>query len=128
MAVMTDDASRDNTLAKRLSRLFETVHPPYTPREVADAINARAGVEVISATQLSQLQTGRCAEPSHSHLVAIARFFGVDVGYLSDKAADVGSIALRAQGLSPASLATVRAVIENARRLEGLPSENEPQP
>jgi len=34
--------------------------------------------------------------------------------------ADVRSIALRAQGLSQASLAAVRAVIENARRLEGL--------
>jgi hypothetical protein len=32
---------------------------------------------------------------------------------------------VRTQGLPPASLAAVRAVIEDARRLEGLPIEDE---
>jgi len=34
---------------------------------------------------------------------------------------------MRAQGLPPASLAAVRAVIEDARRLERLPIEDEAQ-
>jgi transcriptional regulator with XRE-family HTH domain len=84
MAVMTNDGSQENVIAKRLNHLFETVHPPYTPREVA-AINAQAGVKIISAAYLSQVQTGQRAEPTDSRLVAIARFFGVDIDYLSGR-------------------------------------------
>jgi transcriptional regulator with XRE-family HTH domain len=85
MAVMTNDGSQENVIAERLNHLFETVHPPYTPSEVADAINAQAGVKIISAAYLSRLQTGQRAEPSDSRLVAIARFFGVDIDYLSGR-------------------------------------------
>jgi hypothetical protein len=136
MAVMTNDGGPGNALAERLNHLFETVHPPYTAREVADAINAQAGAEIISAAHLSQWQIGQGSNPGHSPLLAIARFFGVDIGYFCNEVtddeadrvalpssvrdADVRSIGLRAQGLSQASLAAVRAVIENARRLEGL--------
>jgi transcriptional regulator with XRE-family HTH domain len=85
MAVMTNGGSRENVIAERLNRLFETVHPPYTPREVANAINAQAGVKIISAAYLSRLQTGQRTEPSDSRLVVIARFFGVDIDYLSGR-------------------------------------------
>lgn len=85
MAVMTNDTSQKNVIAERLNHLFEAVHPPYTAREVADAINAQAGVKIISAAYLSWLQTGQRAEPSDSRLVAIARFFGVDIDYLSGR-------------------------------------------
>lgn len=139
---MDGDGATGGVIAERLNRLFATVHPagrgPYTLREVADAINAEAGTGIISAAYLSQLRSGQRAEPSHSKLAAIARFFGVETEYFSDAAAagvadrqlefltamrDAGvrSVALRAAGLSEASLAAVRAVIENARRLEGLP-------
>jgi len=139
---MAGDGSQGNVLAERLDHLFATVHPrdrrPYTLREVADAINAEAGAPIISVSYLSQLRAGQRTEPSHSRLVAIARFFGVDVDYFSADAsaedagqqiefltamrdAGVRSIALRAHGLSESSLAAVRAVIENARRLEHLP-------
>jgi hypothetical protein len=133
MAVMTNDGSPVNVLAERLNHLFGTVQPPDTAREVADAINVQARAEIISAAHLSQLQIGQGSDPSHSHLLAIA---GVDTVYLCNEVdddeayrvallssvrdADVRFIALRAQGLSQASLAVVRAVIENARRLEGL--------
>ena len=85
MAVMTNDGSQEKVMAERLNHLFETVHPTYTPREVADAINAQAGVKIISAAYLSRLQTGQRMEPSDSRLVAIARFFGVDIDYLSGR-------------------------------------------
>jgi transcriptional regulator with XRE-family HTH domain len=147
---MAGDGSGGNVLAERLNHLFATVHPrdrkPYTLREVADAINAEAGATIISVSYLSQLRAGRRTEPSHSRLVAIARFFGVDVDYFSKdvpsedadqqiefltamRDAGVRSIALRVHGLSESSLAAVRAVIENARRLEHLPdsdSDGEP--
>ena len=139
---MAGDSGQENVLAERLDRLFETVHPagrgPYSLREVADAINDKAGETIISAAYLSQLRAGQRTEPSHSRLVAIARFFGVGVDYFSDEVsaedasrqtevaaamrdAGVRAIALRAHGLSESSLAAVLAVIENARRLENLP-------
>ena len=139
---MAGGSGGENVLAERLNQLFATVHPagrkPYTLREVADAINAEAGSTIISVSYLSQLRAGQRTEPSHSRLVAIARFFGVDVDYFSGdvpaedagqqlefltamRDAGVRSIALRANGLSESSLAAVRAVIENARRLENLP-------
>jgi transcriptional regulator with XRE-family HTH domain len=139
---MAEDSPKGSVIAERLNRLFATVHPagrgPYTLREVADAVNAEAGENVISASYLSQLRTGQRGEPSLSRLAAVAKFFGVDAGYFTDTAtaeetdrqldvlaamrdAGVHSVALRAAGLSEESLAAIRAVIENARRLEGLP-------
>ena len=84
---MTGASGRENVLAQRLNHLFATVHPagrgPYTLREVADAINREAGETIISASYLSQLRAGQRSEPSHSRLLAIARFFCVDVDYFS---------------------------------------------
>jgi len=139
---MAGVSGRASMLAERLDLLFETVHPagrgPYTLREAADGINAEAGETIISPAYLSQLRTGKRGEPSHSRLAAIARFFGVDIGYFSGQVPDgnagrqaealaamqdpgIRAIALRARGLSEPSLAAVLAVIENARRLERLP-------
>jgi hypothetical protein len=83
--------------------------------------------------------------PSHSRLAALARFFGVSIDYFSDETTAeetswqlevlaalrddrVRSVGLRAAGLSESSLAAVRAVIENARRLEGLPDDDKDAP
>ncbi len=134
------------TLARRLDRLFATAHPPwrgpYSTREAAAAINDAAGTQVISYNYLYQLRRGTKAEPGHSRLAAIARFFGVPVSYFTDDEDDaaeqlgklgereiaaalrdqgIRDVAFRAAGLSPASLAAVLSVIDNARRLEGLP-------
>ena len=138
---MAEDSTSRGVLAERLDRLITTVHPaergPYTLREIADAINTEAGTSLISAAYISQLRTGQRTEPSHSRLTALARFFGVGIDYFSDETTTeetnrhlevlaalrddgVRSVALRAAGLSESSLAAVRAVIENARRLEGL--------
>ncbi len=146
---MAEDGTTRGVLAERLDQLIATVHPagrgPYTLREIADAINAEAGTSLISAAYISQLRTGQRTEPSHTRLAALARFFGVATGYFSDQATaedtsrqlevlaalrddGVRSVALRAAGLSESSLAAVRAVIENARRLEGLPEDDRNAP
>jgi ESX-1-secreted protein regulator len=138
-----EDASH-SVIAERLDHLFATVHPkgrgPYTLQEAADAINEAAGTKLISPNYLWQLRNGQRTEPSHSRLAAIANFFGVDIAYFSDaetarrtdeqlsllaamRNAGVRGVALRAAGLSERSLETVKAVIENARRLEGLPDD-----
>jgi transcriptional regulator with XRE-family HTH domain len=141
---MTQETDPRGTLAQRLDHLFQTVHPrgrgPYTLREAAAAINEDTGSQVMSAAYLAQLRNGQRTEPSHSRLTAIARFFGVDVRYFTDDQtaqrtdeqialladladSDVRAIAVRTVGLSQASLETIRAVVENARRLEGLPED-----
>jgi transcriptional regulator with XRE-family HTH domain len=134
------------TLARRLERLFATAHPPwrgpYTTKEAAAAINEAAGTQVISYNYLYQLRRGTKTEPGHSRLAAIARFFGVPVSYFTDdenaaaraveqleerevaaalRDQGVRDVAFRAAGLSPGSLAAILSVIDNARRLEGLP-------
>jgi transcriptional regulator with XRE-family HTH domain len=145
---MTDEQDVQGAIARRLDHLFLTVHPPdrgpYSLREAAEGINQAAGTKLISAAYLSQLRNGERAEPSHSRLAAVAQFFGVDVRYFSDddiarrtdaeldvlatlRDSGVYGLAVRAAGLSERSLEAVRAVIENARRLEGLPDDQPAQ-
>jgi len=131
--------------AERLDHLFRTVHPkdrgPYTPAEVAEAINGEAGERVVSGTYLWLLRTGQRDNPTMKHLIAIARFFGVPPTYffpddtagqdavpadvvaaLSDD--KVRDMALRAAGLSDRSLTAITDMINSARALEGLPDDD----
>jgi len=132
----------EGLFAQRLDHLFRTVHPkhrgPYTPAEVADAINAAAGERVVSGTYLWLLRTGQRDNPTMKHLIAIARFFAVPPTYffpddsLDENAvpaeltaalgdAQVREMALRAVGLSDRSLKAITNMIDNARSVEGLP-------
>lgn len=129
------------SLAEKLERLFQTVHaagrPPHSNAEVAAALQ-RDGGPTVSATYLWQLRRGLRANPTKSHLEALARFFGVNPSYFFDETSGseiavqlallaavrdpgVREIALASAGLSPASLQAIRALVENARRLERLP-------
>lgn len=128
--------------AERLDHLFRTAHPkgrgPYTPAEVAAAINEAADDRVVSGTYLWLLRTGERDNPTMKHLIAIARFFGVSPTYffpddamqqdavpaeltaaLSDD--KVREMALRAAGLSDRSLKAITDMISSARAVEGLP-------
>lgn len=130
-------------LANRLEHLFQTVHPlgrgPYTLKEVSDEINADAGHQLLSLAYLSQLRRGDRTEPSYTKLAALAKFFGVAPEYFFDdelaartdadlevaraiRDSGVKTVALRAAGLSPASLEAILGIIDNARRIEGLPA------
>ena len=129
------------SLAEKLERLFQTVHPPgrspYSNAEVASALQ-RDGGPTVSATYLWQLRKGLRANPTKAHLEALARFFGVNPSYFFDESskadmdgqlamlavmrdAGVRAIALRSSGLSEESLQAIQGMVENARRLEKLP-------
>jgi transcriptional regulator with XRE-family HTH domain len=149
---MSDAPDREpGLLARRLDRLFATAHPPgrgpYTIAEAVAGINQMTGSKVISYNYLYQLRRGTKSQVGHSRLAAIARFFGVPVTYFTDDdatAADIEEqvevrkiaaaledqgvrhIAFRAAGLSAESLTAILTVIENARRLEGLPDGGDP--
>jgi transcriptional regulator with XRE-family HTH domain len=130
--------------AKRLDRLFRTVHPkdrgPYTPAEAAEAINEAAGERVVSGTYLWLLRTGERDNPTMKHLIAIARFFGVPPTYFfPDDTMQQGAVpaeltaalsndkvremALRAARLSDRSLKAITEMINSARTVEGLSDE-----
>ena len=145
VAVTEEPLSAGRLLADRLDYLFRTVHPkdggPYTPAEVAEAINEAAGERVISSTYVWQLRTGRRDNPTQKHLSALAAFFGVSPMYFfqqaeNDRSAvppemvaalkndDVRDMALRAAGLSDRALRAIKDMIENARAVEGLATED----
>src|SRR5207253_7194966 len=105
--------------------------------EVASAIRER-GV-TISHTYIWQLRKGLRDNPTKRHLEALAQFFGVPTAYFLDddvaglndqlellsalRDGGVRSVALRAAGLSVQSLDAIRGMVEDARRMEGLPDE-----
>ncbi|GGX81625.1 helix-turn-helix domain-containing protein [Streptomyces anandii] len=130
------------TLAGKLNHLFRTVVPagrgPYSVEEVAKTITD-TGVP-ISGSYIWLLRKGQRDNPTLRHLTALARFFGVPPAYFFDDSvttdvnaelalltalrdAGVKEVALRAAGVSPRSLASIREVIDRVRELEGLPND-----
>lgn len=127
-------------LAGQLDHLFSTVPRPggrdlWTNEDAAAAMSA-AGAP-MSPAYLSQLRTGKRDNPSARHLAAISKLFEVPMEYFFDpdtsakidadlqlvvavRDAGVEAIALRAQGLSEASLVGLAGMIEHIRRLEGI--------
>lgn len=135
--------AQERSFGQLLDHLFRKVHPPgrgpYTYAEVAQAIQEASGDEGrgISASAIQQLRSGQKKNPTRHTIKALADFFGVPAGYFFDdevaertkaeiqlaaamRDEDVRRVALRASGLSPASLHMLTTVIEQARTLEGL--------
>lgn len=128
---------RPPSLAEKINRLFETVHPPergpYSNAEVERALAQREGGPTISANYLYLLRSGRKDNPTKRNLEALANFFGVDPAYFFDEEvgratfadlellaalrsnAEVRQIALRAFELDPAMRRWL------ARTLEDMP-------
>ncbi|GLZ36978.1 helix-turn-helix transcriptional regulator [Actinokineospora sp. NBRC 105648] len=122
------------SLSGKLNRLVAAVHPagrgPFTNEEIAAAIRDEQGVDV-SHSAISAWRRGTRDNPSFRHLAALAKFFGVPVGYFSDDAesarideqldlvaawrdAQIRAIAMRAGELSEAGRA---AILEMANRV-----------
>lgn len=80
------DTSEELTFAARLNLLFASVYPPgrspYRDAEVADAL-AHLGYP-MSRPYLSQLRSGRRANPSETTIHAFAQFFRVDAAFFTD--------------------------------------------
>ncbi|MEU6285187.1 helix-turn-helix domain-containing protein [Streptomyces sp. NPDC047028] len=139
---MTEKNAR--TFAELLDALFREVHPtgrgPYTYAEVSQGVQEATGFS-ISASAIQQLRTGKNENPKMATVRALAAFFGVPPSYFFEEEvaertlaevglvaamrdADVRRVALRANGLSTSSLEMVTAVIDQARRLEGIPEDS----
>ena len=136
------------SLADKLEHLFRLVHPPgrgeYPNEEVARVIEAKGG-PTISGAYIGMLRRGERDNPTKKHLEALAGFFGVSPAYFFDdevagriqeqlgllvelRDSPVQQVALRAQGISPQSLAAVREIIEKVRQIEGLPDDDSDPP
>ncbi|MFD5629992.1 Secondary metabolite protein [Streptomyces sp. NPDC127072] len=134
----------ERTFAELLDHLFREVHPkergPFTYAEVSQGIRDTSGV-TISASAIQQLRTGVNTNPKMQTIRALAGFFGVAPGYFFDEEVaertraeiqvvaamrdqGVRRVALRANGLSTSSLQMLNAVIDQARRLEGMPDDS----
>jgi transcriptional regulator with XRE-family HTH domain len=141
--VEAPDPRNPSSLAYKLNRLFETVHPAsrgeYSPEEVAKAINER-GEGSISPAYIYMLRKGQRDNPTKRHLELLAAFFDVTPAYFFDDTAaerierqldllaafrdgEVRRLAARASGLSPRSLDGILQMVDAARAIEGLPTE-----
>lgn len=128
------------TLAQKLDRLFRSVRRAdgreYSYRDVATEVERRCQV-TVSPSYIWQLRTGQRDNPTVRHIEALAAVFGVSPSYFLNtpeaehtqeelallaalRDLSVRHLALRAQGLSPESLAPVRELVERVRELEGL--------
>ena len=138
---MTEDTPAKVTLAQKVDALFRAPEREYTYAEVAEGIRSLGG-STISTTQLWELRHGVKTNPRIEHLDALARYFGVPIRYFfpdDDTGAElyarlkllhamrdsqIERIALRASGLSPQTLQAIAAIIERARQIEGISSED----
>ncbi|WP_335970396.1 helix-turn-helix domain-containing protein [Streptomyces sp. CA2R106] len=131
------------SVADLLDHLFREVHPagrgPYTYAEVAEGVRESTGFS-LTASAIQQLRTGKNENPKMATIRALAAFFGVPPSYFFEEEVaartlaeidvvtamrdtEVRRVALRASGLSVGSLQMVAAVIDQARRLEGIPDD-----
>ncbi|GAA0896556.1 MULTISPECIES: hypothetical protein [Streptomyces violaceusniger group] len=135
-------------LEQRLNKLIETLYPDERTRpgyaRLAKEIRETTGGS-ISATYLWELATGRKRNLTLEQLDILAQFFGVPPEYfLNDKVSErvnaqlmlatalrdtkIRSLALRAEGLSPASLDALLTMVDEARKLQNLSVMNDPNP
>lgn len=136
---MSDE--RDSLLAHRLDDLFRLSRPAgrqWTNNEVASEIRKANPDIKVGGAYLSALRGGTRKNPSPALLAGLAKFFGVSPAYFFDsdqadrvsqqlaaldeiRRAGVKSIALRAIGLPAESLDAMAAVLDQMRKLQGLP-------
>lgn len=151
---MDTDPDRRSIIAARLDALFRGSAPggrdEYSLRQVAKAVNEKAGEPLVSPSYLSLLRRGLRTDPSYAKLAALADFFGVSPGYFLEDAGEPGTspapvpdpglakaiednriatIALRSSGLSERSLKAILEMVESARAMEQIPDEGDtPRP
>lgn len=132
-------------LAGKLNHLFATVVPagrgPFSTEEAARSITA-AGIP-ISGSYIWLLRKGQRDNPTLRHLVALGEFFGVPPAYFFDdevttrvdaqlrlatalRDSRVRNLALRAEGLSAATLDALLAMANEARRIHNLQPDDGP--
>ncbi|MEU9014119.1 hypothetical protein AB0D12_31000 [Streptomyces sp. NPDC048479] len=130
----------ERKIDQRLTTLIAALYPDERRRpgyaKLAQEIRETTG-RAISGTYLWELATGKKSNVTLDHLEALAEFFGVPVEYFVNEGvankvnaqlalasalgdAQVRNLALRANGLSTASLDALLAMVDEVRRLQDL--------
>jgi transcriptional regulator with XRE-family HTH domain len=129
------------SLAVQLDRLFRGPRADgrtWKNDQVAAELRRRNPGLRVTGGYLSALRNGGKSHPSIELQQALADFFGVPITYFAGAAVDadiaeqtaavallqqeeVRAIALRAIGVQKESLATIAAMLDNIRALQGLP-------
>ncbi|APE20316.1 MULTISPECIES: hypothetical protein [Streptomyces] len=150
---MTEEPAHDDgvrpLLRKFDQRLTELIHAVYPDEQqrpgyarLAREISAATGGS-ISGTYLWELATGKKRNITLEQLDVLAQFFGVPPEYFLNEEvsqrvqaqlalatalrdAKVRSLAMRASGLSPASLDSLLTIVNETRKVQNLP-EVDPQ-
>lgn len=142
---MSDGESADRSLLQqldqRLTHLIKTIYPDESKRpgysRLAQEIHEKTGRK-ISSTYLWELATGRKRNVTVEQLEVLADFFGVPPAYFFDEeaaakvnkqmklavamgSARIRNLAMRADGLSEASLDAILSMVTAARGLQNLP-------
>ena len=77
-------AGTPEVLALRIERLFDAIKNPKTGEEYTSSEIARMSLGDLAEEDVEGLRSGSIADPALSHVVALARAFGVESSYLVD--------------------------------------------
>lgn len=134
----TSEELPPDTLAAKLNRLFEVMHPagerPPSNARVAATITEQYDVD-ISPNYLWMLRNGQRTNPGLRHLQALAWYFGVDPNYFFDtdtarridnelaliaalRDRGVRNVALRTAGASAPTRGAIERFAEQATELD----------
>ena len=97
-------AGRPEGLAGRVERLFDATREPKTGGTYTNSKIARMSLGDLGVDDVEGLRSGSVTDPPLSHLLALARAFGVEPSYL-------------VAGTGEAALDTTRAIARKSARL-----------
>src|SRR5215204_2515759 len=81
-------AGTPEVLALRIERLFDAIKNPKTGEEYTSSEIARMSLGDLAEEDVEGLRSGAIADPALSHVVALARAFGVEPSYLVNGTAE----------------------------------------
>ncbi|MEU6375862.1 helix-turn-helix transcriptional regulator [Streptomyces sp. NPDC046909] len=114
------------TLAERITLILERSYPgeqgPPADEEIADAINAHAGAQVVSAAGVLDLRTGAVETASPVVLEGLATFLGVSPMYFQPDDAVARQVYEGLQLLSASRKGAVGRVKGRGMGSQGLPT------
>ncbi|MFD6468968.1 helix-turn-helix transcriptional regulator [Streptomyces goshikiensis] len=113
------------TLAEKITLMLERSYPQGAApgdSEIAAAVNAHAGAEVISAAEIEDLRTGRSEDAAPVALEGLAQFFGVTRLYFEPDEAVARQVYEGLRLMSAAKQGKVGRVRARGMGAEGLPA------
>lgn len=101
-------------LAGRVERLFDAIKDPKTGETYTNSKIARMSLGDLTEEDVEGLRSGSLADPPLSHLLALARAFGVEPSYLVD---GTGEAVLDAEIVEALRDDTTRTIARESARL-----------